>query len=35
MTPMTVRGLPRSLSKDAWWIAADSQSGVGRAFACG
>ncbi|MDG1377436.1 MAG: DUF4173 domain-containing protein [Yoonia sp.] len=30
MTPMTVRGLPRSLSKDAWWIAADSQSGVGR-----
>lgn len=30
MTPMTVRGVPRSLSKDAWWIAADSQTGVGR-----
>lgn len=30
MTPMTVRGLPRSLSRDAWWIAADSQTGVGR-----
>lgn len=29
MTPMTVRGLPRSLQTDAWWIAADSQTGVG------
>lgn len=29
MTPMTVRGVPRSLSRDAWWIAADSQTGVG------
>lgn len=30
MTPMTVRGVPRSLQRDAWWIAADSQTGVGR-----
>ena len=29
MIPMTVRGVPRSLQKDAWWIAADSQTGVG------
>lgn len=29
MTPMTVRGVPRSLARDAWWIAADSQTGVG------
>ncbi len=29
MTPMTVRGVPRSLQQDAWWIAADSQTGVG------
>jgi len=30
MTPITVRGVPRSLQRDAWWIAADSQTGVGR-----
>ncbi|MFT5629863.1 MAG: hypothetical protein ACI9HB_001028 [Gammaproteobacteria bacterium] len=30
MTPMTVRGLPRGLQRDAWWMAADAQSGVGR-----
>ncbi len=30
MTPMTVRGLPRGLQKDAWWMAADAQTGVGR-----
>jgi len=30
MTPMTVRGLPRGLQKDAWWMAADAQSGVGQ-----
>jgi len=29
MTPMIVRGVPRSLQRDAWWIAADSQTGVG------
>lgn len=29
MTPMTVRGVPRSLQRDAWWIAADSRTGVG------
>ncbi len=30
MTPMTVRGLPRGLQRDAWWMAADAQTGVGR-----
>ena len=30
MTPMTVRGVPRSLQNDAWWMAADAQTGVGR-----
>ncbi len=30
MTPMTVRGVPRGLQRDAWWMAADSQTGVGR-----
>ena len=29
MTPMTVRGLPRGLQRDAWWMAADAQTGVG------
>ena len=33
MTPMIVRGVPRSLQKDAWWMAADSQTGVGRSEA--
>ncbi|MFT6120917.1 MAG: hypothetical protein ACJAXK_002876 [Yoonia sp.] len=27
---MTVRGLPRGLQRDAWWMAADAQTGVGR-----
>jgi len=31
MTPFTRRGVPRSLQRDAWWIAADAQSGVGTA----
>jgi len=30
MTPMTVRGLPRGLQHDAWWMAADTQTGIGR-----
>lgn len=30
MTPMTVRGVPRGLKNDAWWMAADAQTGVGR-----
>lgn len=29
MTPFTVRGVPRSLSRDAWWMAADAASGIG------
>ena len=29
MTPMTVRGLPRGLQRDAWWMAPDAQTGVG------
>ena len=30
MTPMTVRGVPRGLQRDAWWMAADANTGVGR-----
>ena len=29
MTPFTVRGVPHKLRRDAWWMAADAQSGVG------
>lgn len=29
MTPMTVRGLPRGLQRDAWWMAPDAKTGVG------
>lgn len=29
MTPMTVRSVPRGLQRDAWWMAADAQTGVG------
>ena len=30
MTHMTVRGLPRGLQRDAWWMAADARTGVGH-----
>lgn len=29
MTPMTVRGVPRGLQRDAWWMAPDAQTGIG------
>jgi len=31
MTPFTLRGVPHRLQNDAWWLAADAQSGVGTA----